>query len=101
MISVGIDVSKGKSTVIIMKPCGKNLTKAFEVRHIKKDLEQLSSMISELKGEVKIVLEATGIYHLPILQYLNEKGFFVAVINPLEMKKYKSQRLRPIKTAGC
>ena len=98
MISVGIDVSKGKSTVIIMKPCGKNLTKAFEVRHIKKDLEQLSSMISELKGEVKIVLEATGIYHLPILQYLNEKGFFVAVINPLEMKKYKSQRLRPIKT---
>lgn len=98
MISVGIDVSKGKSTVIIMEPCGKTITRAFEVRHIKKDLEQLSSMIAALKGEVKIVLEATGIYHLPILQYLNEKWFFVAVINPLEMKKYKSQRLRPIKT---
>ena len=76
MISVGIDVSKGKSTFIIMEPCGKMITRAFEVRHINKDLEQLSSMIAEFKGELKIVLEATGIYHLPILQ----KGFFVAVI---------------------
>ena len=41
----------------------------------KKDLSELSSMLFRLNDEVKIVMEATGIYHLPVLTYLQEKGF--------------------------
>ena len=33
MISVGIDVSKGKSTVCILKPYGEIVASPFEVRH--------------------------------------------------------------------
>ena len=33
-------------------------------------------------------MEATGVYHLPVLSYLKENNIFVAVINPLMMKKY-------------
>lgn len=33
-------------------------------------------------------MEATGVYHWPILMYLKEHGFFVSVVNPYEMKKY-------------
>jgi hypothetical protein len=36
MISVGIDVSKGKSTVCIMKPCGEILESPFDIGHTAK-----------------------------------------------------------------
>ena len=78
MISVGIDVSKGKSTVCILKPYGEIVSKPFNITHTQKDLSELSSMLFRLNDEVKIVMEATGIYHLPILTYLQEKGFFVS-----------------------
>ena len=75
MISVGIDVSKGKSTVCILKPYGEIVSKPFNITHTHKDLSELSSMLFRLNDEVKIVMEATGIYHLPVLTYLQEKGF--------------------------
>jgi len=55
-------------------------------------------MIERFNDEVKVVMEATGIYHLPVLTYLQEKGIFVAVINPYLMKMYRSEDLRKAKT---
>ena len=98
MISVGIDVSKGKSTVCLLKPYGEIVCKPFEVQHTEKDLEDLANLLQKLDGEIKIVMEATGIYHLPILTFLLEKGFFVSVINPLMMKRFsKDNSLRGAK----
>ena len=76
MISVGIDVSKGKSTVCILKPYGEIVCSPFEMQHVEKELEGLDSILQKLDGEVRIVMEATGIYHLPVLTYLSEKGYF-------------------------
>ena len=55
-------------------------------------------MLLRLNDDVRVVMEATGIYHLPVLCYLQEKGLFVAVVNPFEMKKYRCQGLRRVKT---
>lgn len=99
MISVGIDVSKGKSTVCILKPYGETVCSPFEVQHMEKDLECLDDMLNKLDGEIRVVMEATGIYHLPILTFLEEKGYFVSVINPFAMKKYaKDNSMRGAKT---
>ena len=98
MISVGIDVAKGKSTVCILKPYGEIVSKPFDIAHTEKDLNELSSMLLRFDDEVKVVMEATGIYHLPVLTYLQEKGIFVAVINPYLMKVYRSSDLRKAKT---
>ena len=98
MISVGIDVSKEKSTVCILKPYGEIVSKPFEVYHVEKELSELATMLLRLNDEVRIIMEATGIYHLPVLSYFKEKGFFVAVINPFEMKEYRCQGLRRVKT---
>ena len=98
MISVGIDVAKGKSTVCILKPYGEIVSKPFDIAHTAKDLNELSSMLLRFDDEVKVVMEATGIYNLPILTYLQEKGVFVAVINPYLMKVYRSGDLRKAKT---
>ena len=98
MISVGIDVSKGKSTVCILKPYGEIVASPFEVMHTESELKNLIQMIQRLDGEIRIVMEATGIYHLPMLSALQDQNFFVAVINPFEMKEYASRGLRRVKT---
>ena len=42
---------------------------------------------------------ATGVYHLPILTFFHEKGYFISVINPFAMKKYaKNNNIRGAKT---
>ena len=98
MISVGIDVSKGKSTVCILKPYGEVLCRPFDVSHITDEMGALADMLSKFDDDIKIVMEATGIYHLPVLLYLKEKQFFVSVINPYEMKQYRMRGLRGGKT---
>nr|WP_330389779.1 transposase [Cellulosilyticum sp. I15G10I2] len=97
-ISVGIDISEGKSTVCILKPYGEVISKPFEISHTEKDLSELVRMIERLDDEVRIVMEATGDYHLPVLAILKVQGFFIAVINPLVVKKYASAVLRKGKT---
>lgn len=37
MISVGIDVSKGKSTVWVLKPYGEIVCRPFEIQHMEED----------------------------------------------------------------
>jgi predicted NBD/HSP70 family sugar kinase len=60
MISVGIDVSKGKSTVTIMKPGGEILVAPYEVIHTQNSLSQLADKVATFDEEVRIVLESTG-----------------------------------------
>jgi len=98
MISVGIDVSKEKSTVCILKPYGEMVCSPYEITHTEKDLSELAALIRHIDGDVRVVMEATGNYHLPILSYLKDRGVYVAVINPLIMKKYASVTLRKGKT---
>lgn len=98
MISVGIDVSKEKSTVCILKPYGEVVRTPYEVTHTETQLAELVSLIQHLDGEVRVVMEATGNYHLALLSFLKEHGIFVSVINPLVMKKYASITLRKGKT---
>ena len=99
MISVGIDVSKEKSKVCILKPYGEVVCKPFELQHSKESLEALDELLRRLDGEVKIVMEATGIYNLPVLTFLDEMGYFVSVINPCVMKKYaRNNNFRNVKT---
>lgn len=98
MISIGIDISKGKSTVCIIKPYGELISKPYEINHTETGFLELSRNILELDEDKKVVMEATSAYHLPVLSYLKDKGIFVTVINPLVMKKYVSMTLIKGKT---
>ena len=99
MISVGVDVSKGKSTICILKPYGEIVCSPFEVQHEEGAMEAFVDLLAKLDGEIRVVMEATGIYHLPILTFLHNKGYFVSVINPFAMKKYaKNNSIRGAKT---
>lgn len=98
MISVGIDVSKGKSTVCIMKPCGEILEPPFDIDHTADELDSLISLIKSFDEETRVVMEDTGHYHLPVATYLSSHNIFVCCVNALRMKKFCSQSIRRAKT---
>jgi transposase len=98
MISVGIDVSKGKSTICILKPYGEIVCSPFEINHTEKEMMEVATMIGRLGDEVRIVMESTGHYHLPVVSFFKECGYFVAVINSLLMNNYSKNVLRKGKT---
>lgn len=98
MISVGIDVSKGKSTVCVLKPGGEVLRTPFEMAHTKEDLLSLVHLIRSYPEEVRVILEDTGHYHWSVVALLVENGIFVCSVNALRMKKYCAQSIRKVKT---
>lgn len=98
MISVGIDVSKGKSTVCVMKPGGEVLEPPFELLHTMEGILSLVRLIGTYTEEVRVVLEDTGHYHWPVVTLLVENGIFVCTVNALRMKKYCAQSIRKAKT---
>lgn len=98
MFSIGIDISKLKSTVAIVSRYGEVVRSPFEITHTEAALSNLVKMAASLKGEVRIVMESTGAYHLPVLNYLKENGFFVSVVNPIVIQKYAAMNIRKVKT---
>ena len=96
---VGIDVSKGKSTVAILSIEGEVIEMPFDINHDVEDLEKLDKKLQKFsKEDLKIVLEQTGTYHLPILTYLLDKKYCVIAENALKIKKYLDRSLRKAKT---
>ena len=99
MISIGIDVSKRKSTVAIINVMGEILQTPFDIEHSQIGLQNLWDLIKDYpKDQVKFIMEATGIYHLGLLNELQKQGYFVHVANPLLIKKYFDAEIRKGKT---
>ena len=98
MFGVGIDVAKSKSMIAILTDDGEIIKSPFEISHTETGLSLLCKTIKELDGKVYCVVEATSIYHFPIVSYLQDHDIFVSVINPLIIKKYASMDIRKAKT---
>ena len=98
--AVGIDVSKGKSTVAILRPAGKVVRKPFNVVHSAKGLSDLVSYVGSLDGESRVVMETTGHYHEPVLKAFLDADIFVSAVNPTLIKRHDSDKnpLRKVKS---
>ncbi|WP_256358585.1 IS110 family transposase, partial [Bacillus sp. sid0103] len=70
--------------------------------HTMEGLQSLHYFVREIemKTGVKppLVLESTGHYHIPVVQYFEEKGYLLIIINPLISYRAKSSSLRKVKT---
>ena len=98
MYAVGIDVSKGKSTVAIVSTDGKIIEKPFEITHNDDGIKLLLEKIKEFpKEDVRFLMEATSHYHYPVLLPLVAEKHWVCVENALVIKKYCDTDLRKAK----
>ena len=98
MNAIGIDVSKGKSMVAIMRPFGKTVVKPFEVHHTASELKELADSLKSLDGEARIIMEYTGKYYQPIARYLVDAGFYVSVVHAKLIHDYGNNSIRKVKT---
>ena len=98
MNAVGIDISKGKSMVAIMRPFGEVVASPFEVSHTDSELRQLADRLASLNGETKVIMECTGIYHQPIAYALHESGLFVSAVHAKLIHDYGNNTIRRVKT---
>ena len=98
MNAVGIDVSKGKSTVVALAPGGKFLSRPFDVLHTKSGIKELVSLVRTLDGDTRILMEHTGRYYEPLLQWLAASDLFVTAVNPKLIKDFGNNTLRKVKT---
>lgn len=98
MNAVGIDVSKGKSTVAVIRPFGEIVKTPFDVAHTSKGLAELTDFIHSLDGEARIVMEHTGKYSDSIANALCEAGIFVCMVNAKLIHDYGGDTIRRVKT---
>lgn len=98
MNAVGIDVSKGKSTVAIIRPLGEIVASPFEVIHTDSELSKLANSLKNLNGETKVIMEYTGSYYQPIAYALHEAGLYVSTVHAKLIHDFGNNTIRRVKT---
>ena len=96
--AVGIDVSKGKSVVAIMRPYGEVVYSPFELKHTASDISSLIELIKSIDGESRIVMEHTGRYYEVLANQLSNANLFVSAVNPKLIKDFDNESLRKVKS---
>ena len=93
MNAVGIDVSKGKSMVTILRPFGEIVSSPFEIKHTSSDIHSLIKLIHSIEGESRVVMEHTGRYYEALAHQLSAADLFVSAVNPKLVKELILSRL--------
>lgn len=96
--AVGVDVSKGKSMVAVRRPGGQIVMPPIQVNHTAEELAGLAERLQGLGGDIRIIMEHTGMYWRPIAHSLKEAGFFVSVVNAILIHNFSDNSLRKVKT---
>ena len=98
MNAVGIDISKGKCMVAVLRPMGEVVSEPYEVEHNYGALESLAYSLKGLPGETRVIMEYTGRYYEPVASVLHEVGIYISVVNPSLIRDYGNNSLRRVKT---
>ena len=100
MFSVGLDVSLEKHDCCILD-ANRKLINSFTVLNNESGFSALDDALAELacSDDIRIGLEATGIYGDNLVAFLRRKGYDVCTINPLLTNKHQgATTLRKTKT---
>ena len=98
MKAVGIDVSKGKSMVAAVDQNKTIIMPPQEYPHTQDGLQQIVTAILALDPHAKVVVEATGHYHEPIVTALSNAGIYTSLVNPMLVHAYGDNSIRRVKT---
>ena len=77
---VGLDVAKGESQVQAFLDKGKPYRKSFSIQHNLEGLKRFLDFLQEIEKaaggyQPSVVLESTGHYHTPVIQFLEEQNY--------------------------
>ncbi len=96
-VYVGIDMAKDKFDYCAMDDALNILCRGSNKENKNERFKELSDLIRTLKSTstmMKIGMESTGIYHIPLYNHLRTYGFQVRILNGLEVRGMKKSRIR-------
>ena len=100
-LSVGLDVGADFTWMSIALPNGSFIGKPFKIVH--SDPRSRDLAVAKIKEaqetyslKSRCFLESTGIYHVPLLCFLRDKGFDCSVINPIITKNSTNISIRKL-----
>ena len=100
-LSVGLDVGADFTWMSIALPNGSFVGKPFKIIH--SDSRSRDLAVTKIKEaqetyslKSRCFLESTGIYHIPLLCFLRDKGFDCSVIHPIITKNSTNISIRKL-----
>ena len=96
-VYLGIDMAKDKLDYCAMDDALNILCRGSNKENSNERFRELSDLIRVLRSTstlMKIGMESTGIYHIPLYNHLITDGFPVRILNGLEVRGMKKSRIR-------
>lgn len=95
---VGIDIAKHTFDIATLQANGKHRTKA-KLANDPQGFEVLQHwLLKHADAQAWVVMEATGIYHEALAEWMYERGYRVCVLNPAQVAYYARSQLQRVKT---
>ncbi|MFV9682496.1 IS110 family transposase [Pseudomonas sp. NY15367] len=95
---VGIDIAKHTFDIATLQSNGKHRTKAKMPNDLK-GFEALQQwLLKHAEPQAWIMMEATGIYHEALAEWLLKQGYRVCLLNPAQPAFYARSQLQRVKT---
>lgn len=95
---VGLDVAKGESQVQAFLDKSKPFGKSYSMKHTREELDRFIGFLNELEvmtGQMPmVILESTGHYHSPVIQYLEVHEILYILLNPIISYQAKRSSLK-------
>ena len=101
MFYAGIDIAKRNHEAAIIGEDGQPLAESLSFANSQTGCEKLCRLFERLHISTEkliIGMEATGHYWLAVYAYLNERGYTVHVINPIQSDAFRRMSIRSAKT---
>ena len=100
-VAVGVDTGKGRHEAAAYDPLADKMVGQLGFAVDRAGFERFGSFLERLAPEadqVVIGLEATGHYHLTLVEYLVGRGYQVALLNPLQAAQFRRSQGKRAKT---
>lgn len=95
---VGIDIAKRTFDIATLQDNGKFRTKGGLPNQQAGFETLLDWLAKHAAPDAWIIMEATGVYHEAVAEFLFNQGYQVAVVNPAQVASYARSQLQRIKT---
>lgn len=97
MVYIGIDIAKFKHFASVVSSDGKVIIKPFPFENSRQGFMKLIEEIENFQ-DCLIGLESTGHYAENLIQFLYERNYSIAVINPIQTDSLRDSNIRKTKT---
>ena len=97
MVYIGIDIAKFKHFASVVSSDGKVIVKPFPFENSRQGFMKLIEEIENFH-DCLIGLESTGHYAENLIQFLYERNYSIAVINPIQTDSLRDSNIRKTKT---